>query len=295
MACGALCATSALALTDATKNTLKAAYGTHNDAVISATSKDLKAKYPDEAKQIDAYLASLNKPAPAAKTPEHTNLLKAYIPFLQAWKGSVQAGADISNGNTHRQQLNGGLKMTRDWNTWALELHATGRSTVEDHKRTEEKYVFGGQVNRNLNDRDFVFGNAEYVNDVFSGFNYRMTETIGYGRHIIKRDNLKLTAQAGIGAQTSEDSVTEKTSTDAVVTPQANLEWKITPNLTFLQNAKATIGNDNTITNTTTALKTKLIGNLSMQAQFDWQHVKSVPTGTKKNDTETTLNLVYDF
>ena len=286
------------------KAALDAAKTTGNSYVMDATVAGMKTRFPAYAKAVESYVAAPVKAESATVTPAKvapteaaasTSIVKEYVPFLRDWKGSVKAGANWANGNTQRQQYNAGLTMDRDWQDWAVKLDVSAKGTRENKVRTEERYRLNTQLDRKLDAQNYVFGGVEYVNDVFSGFNYRTTETLGYGRHLLQRPKLKLNTQVGLGVRESEDSVTEKKTTEVVATPKADLLWKVTDNLDFSQDLYATIGSKKTISHSTTALKSKLIGNLSMQLQLDVEHVSTVPTGTKKTDSTTSLNLVYDF
>jgi len=50
-----------------------------------------------------------------------------------------------------------------------------------------------------------------------------------------------------------------------------------------------------TISESLTAIKANLIGNLAMKLSYRVKHESKVPAGTAKTDTETALSLLYGF
>lgn len=62
-----------------------------------------------------------------------------------------------------------------------------------------------------------MFGLVSYENDRFAGFNYRMSETLGYGYRVISQDTLTLDLEAGPGArQTQLRNISSKMSLWAI-------------------------------------------------------------------------------
>ena len=286
---------------EAVMKTLQTAYNTGDNFIIGATVKQAQTEYPQWADGIESYMNTLvmagtttgdiakieMEPAAGAVNTEEKS--------LWGWNGRVEAGANIQNGNTQSQALNAGITLNKEVQDWRYKVGATADSKVENNTRTEEAYNVNGRADYKIDERLFVFGETEFDKDLFSGYNYRITEALGVGYTVIKRDNLTVNTMLSAGGRHSENAVTEDMENEGIIKPAADLSWTIRDGLVFTQALASTIGEDRTITEANSALTTKLIGDWHMKLAYDIEHTSDVPRGTKETDTKTTLNLVYEF
>ena len=274
-------------LPSSVQTSIEKAYATGDSFVINATLAAAKAQHANDIAAIDATLEALkNPPAPVIEEAPQN--------WLTSWNGEIGAGFVFSNGNTHKREIDANLKLERDGEKWRNKIAIDADVTTENGLRTEEDYRFGTRLDRKLDETRFLFAEAEYVNDTFSGFNYRITEDVGYGQTFKLNNSVSLEATGGLGARHTETTA-GVTKTEMIVKPAANFSWNIREGLDFGQSLSAIMGSERTVTNATTSLKSKLINNFFLKAAFDVEHVSDVPVGTKELDTKTSLNLVYDF
>ena len=71
--------------------------------------------------------------------------------------------------------------------------------------------------------------------------------------------------------------------------------YKFSEAVSFQQDVTVITGSSNTNTKPVTALKTQIIGALSMKASYKIDNNTDVPADKEKTDTETALTLIYDF
>ncbi len=84
---------------------------------------------------------------------------------------------------------------------------------------------------------------------------------------------------------------------EAIARLAAHFDYALSDTALFRQKLSTEIGLDenNTISQSETALQTSIVGSLSMKAAFRVKHVSDAPAGTDKTDTETSLSLLYGF
>jgi putative salt-induced outer membrane protein len=140
----------------------------------------------------------------------------------------------------------------------------------------------------------YLFLAFTYESDHFSGFDYQATEAFGYGYHIIKQDDLKLDAEAGVGARQTRTDLGAYNS-EGIAKGAINFEWKVSKTATFSQDLSAEAGKGSTISRSETALKMAIVGNLSAKLSHRIKHSSDVPEGKKKTNTESVVTLVYSF
>lgn len=299
--CSLMATTAAHAeLTSTQKESLTAAYST-GDIFVIDTVKSTIANLTSTA-DVETYMTTLAKAVPVSDTniaaiepaagPE-----KEYPETLKdGWKGSIEGGLSLSSGNTEKRNFNAKLKAEREGKVWFQKGSMSALTTHEDDVRTDEEYRFSGEIGRKLSDIDYVYGQANYVIDPFSSYDWRFDELIGYGRYFIKEDNMSLEGKMGLGGRHSQPNQEGAEREDEFVgKPALAFKWDINDSLTFSENLSSTIGSESIVTESITSLTNKMTDSLSLRASLRAEHTNKVPAGTKKLDTVTTLNVVYDF
>lgn len=216
------------------------------------------------------------------------------------WKGEAELGVVATRGNTRTQTVSGKASATTDRTQWrhlikleALTTAARDKATGEDNT-TAERYGLSGKSDYKFTEHDYAFGALNYESDRFTGFDYRSSEVLGYGRRILNNADLTLDAEAGPGARQSKPK-SGSTDNEMVFRVSGNLAWKLSKTATFTEEVSADIGEVVTISKSTTSLKAQVAGSLAMKVSLVVKHVSSVPAGVNKTDAETALTLVYSY
>lgn len=210
------------------------------------------------------------------------------------WSGEAELGLVTTSGNTETTTSNFKSKLENEREKWhhllKLEtLHASNKDT-----NTAERYLLTGKSNYKINADSYAFGRINYEDDRFSGFEYRASETIGYGRHLIKNATLKLDVEGGPGARQSKPD-NGSSDSKGIFYLSGNLKWNVSETSVFTEELYTESGSDATITKSVTGLKTQINGDLSMKVTYTAKHTSKVPAGVEKTDTETAVTLVYSF
>lgn len=210
------------------------------------------------------------------------------------WSGKAAFGYLATSGNTENSNLNASFKIAYSAGLWRHELEALAIQATESAATTAEAYELGWKSERNLSEKDFLFGRVSWRSDRFSGYDTQLSESVGYGRRLIDRTAHKLNAEIGAGARQSElrDGSQED---EFIVRGGLSYIWQISETAQFNQDLVAESGQENTYLESVTALKAKLIGDLALVASFTVKNNSSVPAGTEKTDTYTAVSLEYSF
>ncbi len=210
------------------------------------------------------------------------------------WTGEAELGLVATSGNTETQTLSAKAKGANERDKWKHEASLEVLNTEDKKVTTAERYTLIGKTNYKLTDLDYVFGMATYEDDRFSGYDWRASEFVGYGRHVIKKEELTLDIEAGLGARQSEDNAGVSTD-EGAVRLAGNLGWKISDTSKFTEELTSEIGEDVTISKSVTGLKSQINGSLAMKITYTVKHVSEVPVAVEKVDRETAVTLVYSF
>ncbi len=210
------------------------------------------------------------------------------------WSGSVEFGFVDTNGNTEETTTKSRAEVFRETEQWKYTFLFNSSASQTDGENTAEKYFVANRLSYKYSEKDYIYGYHSYDDDRFSGFDYITTFSMGYGRTILDNDTMEWNAEIGPGYRyTKEDSgdVTE----EAVVRMFTNYKWEFSDNATFSQGFNVEAGEDNTISNSRTALEVKVIGEVAIVLSYTVKYKEEVPVDTKHADTETTIGVSYSF
>jgi putative salt-induced outer membrane protein len=210
------------------------------------------------------------------------------------WTGKATLGYLATSGNTENSTLNTGVEVGFATGKWQHIANAAAINASENKVTTAEAYDLGWKTERNLSDKDFVFGRLDWRKDNFGAFDTQFSQTVGYGRRLIKTDKHVLNIEAGVGARQSEtqDGVTED---ETIFRGGAYYKWQFSETAEFRQDLTVESGSANTYLVSDTAVSAKLVGNLALVASYTIKHNTDVPALTEKTDTYTALSLEYAF
>jgi len=210
------------------------------------------------------------------------------------WKASAEIGYVSTSGNTNTDTLNAKAMASTDREQWRHKIEVTALNASDENVTTAEKYTVTGQSDYKLNDPNYLFGNIAYENDKFSGYQYRVTESIGYGRRVIKETDLTLDLEIGPGARQSKLD-NGNTESESILRGAAKLDWTVSKTSKFAEVLTVEAGEDVTVTKSVTSLSSQVNGSLSMKFTYTYKHTSEVPVGVDDTDTETAVTLVYSF
>lgn len=256
---------------------------------LAAVAEVARRTYPESLAEIDAQVGALTSRAEEERIARLTALR-----FRDGWTGEGQAGGFVSTGNSDDVGASGGLTFRKETLRWRHEIKATGDYQRSNGAVSKERYFAGYAGQWKLNGRTFVALAASGERDRFAGFNSRFTESVGVGYRLLEGPDLRLDVQAGPALrQTDYDNQSDEVAFSARF--GGDLSWTIRPDLVFTQNTSLFLDSVNSSLVSTTALTTKLRGDLSARAAFDVRTESEPPTGRAHTDTTTRATLVYSF
>jgi putative salt-induced outer membrane protein len=243
-------------------------------------------------------LLVLNASAIAATTGERNGAAASAV-MDKGWQSTAELGVVVTSGNTKTSSTSGKFDTNKEVEKWRFNLHAETLSSSSDNVKSAEKYLASGQANYKFNKFDYMFGLLTYTKDLFSGYEYQSTIAAGYGRRLLDDDTMTLDLEAGPGVRfskvdTSIDPKAEAQS-KAILRTAAKYRWKITDHSKFSEDLTSEASHESSVTKSVTGLTAKVNSSLAMKLTVTLTRTTHVPVGTKENDTETALTLVYSF
>jgi putative salt-induced outer membrane protein len=220
--------------------------------------------------------------APAAAPPD---------PFV----GSAALGYLSTSGNTDATNLNSSLKKGWDHDgPWQHNWTALAIKATTDDVTTAEAYAAGYKATRDFSPTSYLFFSGDWRQDEFSGYDRQATEAVGYGRRLLDTPRHMLAIEGGAGAKQS-DLITGEELDGAIVRGGLDYLLTLSENSSFNQKLLIEQGDDNRYTESTSALKTRIVGDLALVLSYVIKSNSDVPVGIEKTDRFTAISLEYGF
>jgi putative salt-induced outer membrane protein len=209
--------------------------------------------------------------------------------------GKAALGYLATNGNTESTNANGSFEL--DWDRggpWTHEWTAQIISASTAGTKTAESYAAGYKARRALSETSYLFAAGDWRQDRFSSYSRQVSETVGYGYRLIDNDRQTLAIEGGAGAKQS-DLIDGTELDEAIVRGGLDYVLRISENSEFTQKLLLEVGDENRYTESISALKATLVGDLALVLSYTIKNNSAVLPGIEKTDTFTAISLEYGF
>jgi putative salt-induced outer membrane protein YdiY len=237
----------------------------------------------------------LTRPAPAQ---ERLCPCPPPSPPPPAWRGSLGGGLSLTGGNSETKSYNLDFALTHDPQKKGvfkldgsyLRTDSSGESTL-DRTSAGARYEYAPGSGR----RVFAFGEVRYQRDVFKDVDHLVTPTIGVGYRFADRDDLKFSADGGVGLAFEKLTGVEAT-TSGTVNAGESLLWKISQSASFVHTARGlwkTSDFGDAYYHLDVGILASLTNRFDLKLSFADDYKSKPPADKKKNDTAVLATIVF--
>jgi putative salt-induced outer membrane protein len=214
--------------------------------------------------------------------------------LLQLWTGSANVGLGLATGNSNTFNFTTGFNAVRDTHKdkiglYFASIYGTGRTCptigrcVED---TTANSMRGGVIyNRNLNQKLYIWGQADFSSDEFQNLELQINPSGGFGFHAYKSETAFLDLLGGGSFNEQYYTTFSRGSAEIVVGDEFDKVWhkrthlhqslRFFPNMTDLGQYRVNFD----LVGSTAVSKL-----LTMNVTFSDRFTSNPPPGTKDND-----------
>jgi putative salt-induced outer membrane protein len=213
----------------------------------------------------------------------------------EGWQGSVALGYLQTTGNSNTSTANGKALVGYKAGNWQDSVLVQALKASQDGVLTAENFEADGQSDYNLDPDNYLFGNVDYLRDVFSGYERRTSEVVGLGHRLIDSPTQQLDLELGAGRRQTRYTTGFPSSEEWVERLAGSYLWKFSATSNVTESLSVVHGSSNTLTQSVTAVTANLVNSFALSFSYTISHNSSVLEGFKKTDAVTALSLVYTF
>lgn len=217
------------------------------------------------------------------------------------WSGEASLSGSKTTGNTETTDIGLGLKLEKQMEKWRHKVDATADYGKTSGTKDKSRWTLGYQIDRDVSERLYVYGNADYFQDDFGAFKQGSFIGAGLGYKAVLPEPMSWNLEAGAGYRSQKSRLAPGTPGGAASITENELALRGFSDFDYKFNDAVSLYNDteiiwsdsDTYIWNETGLTAQLMGNLSARASFRIDTHSDVPAGRKKTDTITRIGVVY--
>jgi len=134
-----------------------------------------------------------------------------YAGITDGWSGEASLTGSNTTGNTDTTDVGLGLKLKKDGDVWRHKFKALVDYGEVDGAQNRQRFSLGYQIDRDVNERLYLYGNADYYNDDFGAFQQGYFIGGGAGYKVILPEPVGWNLEGGVGFRSQESQVDHHT------------------------------------------------------------------------------------
>jgi putative salt-induced outer membrane protein len=225
----------------------------------------------------------------------------AQAQFTEGLTGEISANGAVTTGNTETTNIGFASKLETATKEWRHSVKASAHYGRANGNTNKSRYALGYQLDRDLNDRLYFFGNADYFSHDFGAFKQGHYLGAGFGYQVWEDDPTRLKLEAGIGYRSQKarlkandpSGLSSRTDAELAGRIVSDFDHDFNDHVSFRNDTELLYSSSDTFIANEAGVKSKIWENISLLASFRVENHSRVPEGRKKTDTISRLGVVY--
>lgn len=218
------------------------------------------------------------------------------------WSGDAKLGFIYSKNNTSTLSINSGATIKYDQELWRQQLAlATFYSYKSDSDEDgTNKYRLIYDVQRDVSQHLFVFGNGKYEHDQYATYRHQALVVSGLGASLVNSKTTKIDMGLGPGfrhsvRQPSTRVEGSRSDNEWIANAFIQAKSEVSQSLSVGASARVDYGDSNTTTSLKGMLSNKLAEKLALVFDTEYINNTTVAKGKSHDEIYSTLSLSYAF
>ncbi len=200
------------------------------------------------------------------------------------WSGKGQLGFSMASGNSDSDNLSGAIELKRETEKWVSESKLEAYYASSDDVTTADRFVFSGKTGYKWTDADHFFYASRYENDDFSGYDYTMSASLGWGHKFFESDKSKLLTELALGYKTQAVDADRTKENSAIAVGKMDYMRQITETTKFEDVLLVEAGSDNTYIQNDMGIALKVNEAIAVKLNYQFRHNTDAPLGKESTD-----------
>jgi putative salt-induced outer membrane protein len=234
--------------------------------------------------------------------------------LLAGWSGEASASGARTTGNTDTTDLGLALNLQKESDKWRHTFYGSADFGEADDVQNKKRFTLGYQIDRDLTDRLYAWGNVDWFSDDFGAYENGTFLGTGLGYKLVEPTPLGWDVEAGIGYRSQSPQLLDvpgdvtQAEFDALdlagdfdkqnefaLRGASKITYDFNDNVSLYNNSEAIYTKSDTYLWNEIGITANLMGNLAARASYRIDHHTDVLPGVEKTDTITRVGVVYSI
>lgn len=214
--------------------------------------------------------------------------------ITSGWSGEAGLNASYTDGNTETTDIGGNLNLARQTGVWRNKFNANIDYGETGSNENKNRWALGYQLDRDLNERTYVFGSADYYDDQFGAYENGYFVGTGLGYKAILPAPISWNLEGGIGYR---DQTVRNGDSEGEFALRGASDWDydLNENVSLFNDTEITWSDSDTYIWNDIGLNAQLAGNLAARLSYRVDHHTDVPVGVEETDSALRMGIVYNI
>jgi len=231
-------------------------------------------------------------------TPEeYASSVPITSPFWdpQRWDGQIDVGASAASGNSNNKNASFAIRARRKHGRFASNFNSLFEINRQEGETNKQRVQLGYQFDADLTARTFAFGRTEFVDDRFTGFDYRIFAVGGLGRRLFEGDRFQWTVDGGPGYRRSALLNSPVVRDEFSFRGASDLVWEVSEFSTLRHTVSTLVTTETSTLESDIALITDISSHISTRLSYSLRYETQPPPGAQSTDMVTRASLLFEF
>lgn len=218
----------------------------------------------------------------------------AHAQIFDGWAGEASLTGSKTTGNTDTTDVGLGLKLAKTGETWTHKFKAAADLGEAADVTNKKRYNLGYQIDRELNDRTYIFASGDYFSDDFGSYQEGYFVGAGLGYKVVVTDPITWNVEGGLGFRSQQEQGALGVRTEELAgRAMSDFDWILNDNVSLYNDTELTYASSDTYIWNETGLTAQIAGNLAARISYRIDHHTDVPAGVENTDTISRIGIVY--
>ena len=209
-------------------------------------------------------------------------------------EGAASLGYLATSGNSDSENVNAAFSVKWQPSAWSHEFKVSAVKAETNGVKSADAQFASYAGRREFGEKSFLFAVMDWQSDEFSAYDSQLSETVGYGRHLVATNRHTLDIEIGGGARQA-DLRTGESQDESIVRGAIEYTWDFSETAGFAQSFVVESGSSNTRSESLSELRADIVGDLNLVISYRVRNNSDVPVGLEKTDRFTAISLEYGF
>ncbi len=213
--------------------------------------------------------------------------------WLSDWTGETAISGSATTGNTETLDVGVSLDLGKEVGPWTHTFDANYDYGEAEDIENKNRFHLGYQLDRQITDRLYAYGNANYFDDDFGAFESGYFLGTGLGYDVFINEPKLWSVEGGIGFRNQTAQGSDDDENEFALRAASDFDYAFNDAVSLFNDSEVIWSDSDTYLWNDVGINAKLSDKLAARVSFRVDYHTDAPVGREDTDTTTRVALAY--